>query len=227
MKQKHWLLLVTLLTLSGCSNTPSTTESSSETPTSSTTTQTTTATIDNSEQPADLSRGLTVVVNKKHPLPADYNPGENPEAGQQIRALIRDMQQQFAINNAYSGFRNYNYQQTLYQNYVATDGKEKADTYSARPGYSEHQTGLAFDILNSSGELLGTTAGEEAAVHWLHTHAHEYGFILRFPEGKEEITGYQYEPWHMRYVGDIASEIYRSGKTLEEFYNVSGGDYAE
>ena len=177
---------------------------------------------------ADLSLGIQMVVNKKHKLPADYNPGENPNAGEKVRELIKKMQELgFSISNQYSGFRSYEYQTKLYQNYVNKDGKEAADTYSARPGYSEHQTGLAFDILNGSGGLLGENPQDEKAIEWLHSHAHEYGFIVRFQEGKEAITGYQAEAWHLRYVGDIAEKIYTSNLTLEEYFGVEGGNYAD
>ena len=177
---------------------------------------------------ADLSLGIQMVVNKKHKLPADYNPGENPNAGEKVRELIKKMQELgFSISNQYSGFRSYEYQTKLYQNYVNKDGKEAADTYSARPGYSEHQTGLAFDILNGAGGLLGENPQDEKAIEWLHSHAHEYGFIVRFQEGKEAITGYQAEAWHLRYVGDIAEKIYTSNLTLEEYFGVEGGNYAD
>ena len=177
---------------------------------------------------ADLSLGIQMVVNKKHKLPADYNPGENPNAGEKVRELIKKMQELgFSISNQYSGFRSYEYQTKLYQNYVNKDGKEAADTYSARPGYSEHQTGLAFDILNGAGGLLGENPQDEKAIKWLHSHAHEYGFIVRFQEGKEAITGYQAEAWHLRYVGDIAEKIYTSNLTLEEYFGVEGGNYAD
>ena len=177
---------------------------------------------------ADLSLGIQMVVNKKHKLPADYNPGENPNAGEKVRELIKKMQELgFSISNQYSGFRSYEYQTKLYQNYVNKDGKEAADTYSARPGYSEHQTGLAFDILNGTGGLLGENPQDEKAIEWLHSHAHEYGFIVRFQEGKEAITGYQAEAWHLRYVGDIAEKIYTSNLTLEEYFGVEGGNYAD
>lgn len=196
-------------------------------------TQTTEATrpiiTDKKDGLADTTLGDYIIVNKKHRLSADYNKGEDPIAGQKVRELIHAMQQQgFAINNSYSGFRSYEYQTTLYNNYVATDGKAAADTYSARPGYSEHQTGLAFDILTTSGDLLDETqdASNTAAVEWLHAHMHDYGFVLRFPLGKDAITGYHYEPWHVRYVGDISTDIYQSGLTLEEYFNVEGGDYA-
>ena len=169
-----------------------------------------------------------MVVNKKHKLPADYNPGENPIAGEKVRELIQKMQELgFSISNQYSGFRSYEYQTQLYQNYVNKDGKKAADTYSARPGYSEHQTGLAFDILNGVGRLLGENPQDEKAIEWLHSHAHEYGFIVRFQEGKEAITGYQAEAWHLRYVGDIAEKFYTSNLTLEEYFGVEGGNYAD
>ena len=197
------------------------------TQTTATAEQTSTATKQSNGE-ADLSLGVQMVVNKKHKLPADYNPGENPNAGEKVRELIKKMQELgFSISNQYSGFRSYEYQTKLYQNYVNKDGKEAADTYSARPGYSEHQTGLAFDILNGAGGLLGENPQDEKAIEWLHSHAHEYGFIVRFQEGKEAITGYQAEAWHLRYVGDIAEQIYTSKLTLEEYFSVEGGNYAD
>ena len=197
------------------------------TQTTATAEQTSTATKQSNGE-ADLSLGVQMVVNKKHKLPADYNPGENPNAGEKVRELIKKMQELgFSISNQYSGFRSYEYQTKLYQNYVNKDGKEAADTYSARPGYSEHQTGLAFDILNGAGGLLGENPQDEKAIEWLHSHAHEYGFIVRFQEGKEAITGYQAEAWHLRYVGDIAEKIYTSKQTLEKYFGVEGGNYAD
>ena len=199
-----------------------------ETTQTTATTEQTTVTTKKSNGKADLSLGIQMVVNKKHKLPADYNPGENPNAGKKVRELIQKMQELgFSISNQYSGFRSYEYQTKLYQNYVNKDGKEAADTYSARPGYSEHQTGLAFDILNGAGGLLGENPPDEKAIEWLHSHAYEYGFIVRFQKGKEAITGYQAEAWHLRYVGDIAEKIYTSNLTLEEYFGVEGGNYAD
>ena len=115
-----------------------------------------------------------------------------------------------------SGFRSYSTQKVLYNSYVQTDGVEAADTYSARPGHSEHQTGLAFDVGNIDYGYGDTDAGR-----WLNDHAHEYGFIIRYLKGKESITGYVYEPWHIRYVGlNVASEIHTRGITLEEYLGV-------
>lgn len=132
------------------------------------------------------------------------------------------MQKQgFPISQHYSGFRGYETQAELYQNYVARDGKSAADRYSARPGHSEHQTGLAFDLLDTKGMLLE----EPGAVKWLADHAHHYGFIVRFLPHKEDITGYMPEGWHVRYMGDKAKKIYQSGLTLEEYYQIAGGDY--
>lgn len=174
---------------------------------------------------ADISLGYQMVVNKKHALPSTYAPGEDPTAGAQVKKLIQKMQElEYPISDVYSGYRSYEYQEQLYNNYVAREGKAAADTYSARPGYSEHQTGLAFDLLDTTGNLLDGEENKDA-IDWLHTHAHEYGFIIRFQTGKEAITGYQAEPWHLRYVGDKATDIYNSGLSLEEYYGVPGGDY--
>lgn len=163
-----------------------------------------------------------MVVNKKHGLPANYAPQENAEAGAKIRQLIADMQRQgYAISSSYSGYRSYSYQSSLYNNYVNSYGQAQADRFSARPGYSEHQTGLAFDLKHSNGTLVETTP----EVNWIAAHAHEYGFIVRYPSGKESVTGYMPEPWHLRYVGDQASAIYASGLTLEEYLGISGGGY--
>ena len=219
--------VASLAFLTACHST-TTTENKAETTQATATTEQTTVTTQKSNGEADLSLGIQMVVNKKHKLPADYNPGENPTAGEKVRELIQKMQELgFSISNQYSGFRSYEYQTQLYQNYVNKDGKEAADTYSARPGYSEHQTGLAFDILNGTGGLLGENPQDEKAIEWLHSHAHEYGFIVRFQEGKEAITGYQAEAWHLRYVGDIAEQIYTSKLTLEEYFGVEGGNYAD
>ena len=219
--------VASLAFLTACHST-TTTENKVENTQATDTTEQTTVTTKKSNGEADLSLGIQMVVNKKHKLPADYNPGENPTAGEKVRELIQKMQELgFSISNQYSGFRSYEYQTQLYQNYVNKDGKEAADTYSARPGYSEHQTGLAFDILNGAGGLLGENPQDEKAIEWLHSHAHEYGFIVRFQEGKEAITGYQAEAWHLRYVGDIAEQIYTSKLTLEEYFGVEGGNYAD
>ena len=156
-----------------------------------------------------------LIVNKKYSLPANYNPGVDQTASTALKQL-----QQAASTAGHnipliSGFRSYSRQQTLYNNYVARDGQALADTYSARPGHSEHQTGLAFDVGNLDDNYGSTPAGI-----WLKENCHKYGFIIRYPKGKESITGYQYEPWHIRYVGvEHATKIMNQNITLEEYLN--------
>lgn len=165
-----------------------------------------------------------VVANKHYPMSKDYNPGENPTAKAELLKLIAAMQQAgFPISNHYSGFRSYETQTQLYQNYVNKDGKAEADRYSARPGYSEHQTGLAFDLIETNGDLVT----EEKAAQWLLDHAADYGFVVRYLKGKEKETGYMAEEWHLRYVGKEAKEIAASGLSLEEYYGFEGGDYLD
>ncbi|EFO53986.1 D-alanyl-D-alanine carboxypeptidase family [Streptococcus infantis SK1302] len=165
-----------------------------------------------------------VVANKHYPMSKDYNPGENPTAKAELLKLIAVMQQAgFPISDHYSGFRSYETQTQLYQNYVNKDGKAEADRYSARPGYSEHQTGLAFDLIETNGDLVT----EEKAAQWLLDHAADYGFVVRYLKGKEKETGYMAEEWHLRYVGKEAKEIAASGLSLEEYYGFEGGDYVD
>lgn len=165
-----------------------------------------------------------VVTNKHYPMSKDYNPGENPTAKAELLKLIAAMQQAgFPISDHYSGFRSYETQTQLYQNYVNKDGKAEADRYSARPGYSEHQTGLAFDLIETNGDLVT----EEKAAQWLLDHAADYGFVVRYLKGKEKETGYMAEEWHLRYVGKEAKEIAASGLSLEEYYGFEGGDYVD
>ena len=165
-----------------------------------------------------------VVANKHYPMSKDYNPGENPTAKAELLKLIAAMQQAgFPISDHYSGFRSYETQVKLYQDYVNQDGKAEADRYSARPGYSEHQTGLAFDLIGTNGNLVT----EEKAAQWLLDHAADYGFVVRYLKGKEKETGYMAEEWHLRYVGKEAKEIAASGLSLEEYYGFEGGDYVD
>ena len=165
-----------------------------------------------------------VIANKHYPLSKDYNPGENPTAKAELLKLIAAMQEAgFPISDHYSGFRSYETQTQLYQDYVNKDGKAEADRYSARPGYSEHQTGLAFDLIGTDGDLVT----EEKAAQWLLDHAADYGFVVRYLKGKEKETGYMAEEWHLRYVGKEAKEIAASGLSLEEYYSFEGGDYVD
>ena len=159
-----------------------------------------------------------LVVNKTYTVPADYTPGGLTDdcadafANMQAAAGAEDI-----ILYEASGFRSYETQAGLYDNYVARDGQEAADRYSARPGSSEHQTGLAIDLNDVSDTFGDTPEGK-----WVAAHAAEYGFILRYPEGKEEATGYMYEPWHIRYVGEeFAQKLTDSGLCLEEYFGIS------
>ena len=118
---------------------------------------------------------------------------------------------------AVSTYRTYDYQNNLYNNYVKNDGVEEADTYSARPGFSEHHTGLALDIDNIKTSYTNFLKTEEFI--WMMNNAYKYGFILRYPEDKVEITGYMYEPWHYRFVGvEIATYMKEHNLTYEEYY---------
>ena len=158
-----------------------------------------------------------LIANKTYSLPSDYDPGSLKEEAQsafdemKADALKDDIELWIQ-----SGYRSYSLQEELYNRYVEEDGKEVADTYSARPGHSEHQTGLAMDlnIIDSSFE------GTPEAI-WIEENCYKYGFIIRYPKGKEKITGYMYEPWHLRYLGkDIAKKVYESKLTLEEYLGI-------
>lgn len=157
-----------------------------------------------------------LIANKSYSMPASFAPGLEPICYQQFQALSSAAAGEGLSIWVGSGYRSYQDQEIIYANYVAADGADKADTYSARPGFSEHQTGLVIDC-NTINDAFGETA--EAA--WLAEHAHEYGFIIRYPKGKEDITGYKYEPWHIRYVGsEVATKLYKSGQCLEEYLGV-------
>ncbi|WP_271853564.1 M15 family metallopeptidase [Planococcus maritimus] len=164
-----------------------------------------------------------LLANKQHPLPETYAPGENAEA----RAAFDSMAQAAAKDGlqltAFSTYRAFDRQKQLYDGYVAKDGQAAADRYSARPGFSEHQTGLAFDIGEAGQEQHWASAsfGGTAGGKWVKENAHNYGFILRYPEGKEQITGYMHESWHFRYVGkEAATAIYKQNITLEEYLGI-------
>ena len=156
-----------------------------------------------------------LIVNKTYSLPSTYNPGGLTD---EFQTAFDEMQEAAAEDGIdlfiVSGFRDYEYQAALYDKYVSFDGKEVADTYSARAGHSEHQTGYAADINSADESFEGTP---EAI--WLDQNCYKYGFIVRYQKGKDDITGYIYEPWHLRYIGkEKAKKIYESGLTLEEYY---------
>ncbi len=158
-----------------------------------------------------------LIVNKSYSLPKDYNPGGlTSECAQAFEELRMGAAEDGITIYLSSGFRSYETQNYLYNGYVYYYGQAVADTFSARPGHSEHQTGLAIDCNIISDAFIGTP---EAI--WLAEHCHEYGFIIRYPQGKESITGYKYEPWHIRYIGvENAQKIHESGLTLEEYFGI-------
>lgn len=156
-----------------------------------------------------------LLVNKNHPLPKSFG-ATDPTAYAALQKLQSSAGAAGYAMPFLSGFRSYEYQVGLYNYYVGRDGQAAADRYSARPGYSEHQSGLCFDIGSIDNNYGNTAAGK-----WLAQHAHEYGFIIRYPQGKEAITGYMYEPWHVRYVGvEAATVIFQQQLTLEEYLGV-------
>lgn len=161
-----------------------------------------------------------LIVNKSYPLPKDYRPENDeltPETSNAFEKMRADAQAEGLNLYISSGFRSYEYQGQLYQRYADRDGYEKADTYSARAGHSEHQTGLAFDLNTIDDSFANTPEGK-----WVAENCWKYGFILRYPKGKEAQTGYQYEPWHLRYLGeDIAKKVYDSGLCLEEYLGIT------
>ncbi len=157
-----------------------------------------------------------LVVNKSYKLPETYAPGMNQTASAQFNKLAADAALSGLSIRFNSGYRSYKTQEDLYNYYVLRDGQAAADLYSARPGHSEHQTGLAIDVNSASNAFADT---REAA--WLAVNAHKYGFIIRYPKGKEAITGFNYEPWHIRFVGvQTATKIYESGLCLEEYLGI-------
>jgi D-alanyl-D-alanine carboxypeptidase len=174
---------------------------------------------------------IWMVVNKKRPLPGSYTPASltavggqqlRKEAADQLNVLLAAAKNSGQSMMVISGYRSYASQQNTYNSYVKRDGQAAADRYSARPGFSEHQTGLAADL----GAAHGTCAleicfADTSEGKWLAAHAHEYGFIIRYIKDGESRTGYQYEPWHIRYVGkDLADQLHTSRQTMEEFFNL-------
>lgn len=180
---------------------------------------------------------MLILVNKQNPIDEDYVPKEMTsvkyywdysqplyrqmikeaaEAFDKLSEAAAEEELEIVVTTAY---RSYQFQSDLYYGYVNSQGQEAADKFSAKPGYSEHQTGLAADVSNSDVDYeLTDKFGDTEAGKWMQKNAHKYGFILRFPKDKEDITGYLYEPWHLRYVGkDVAKYIYNEDITLEEY----------
>ena len=158
-----------------------------------------------------------LVVNKTYSLPKDYAPGIDPAAQKAFDEMAGAAFNDGIYLYINSGYRSYDEQYSLYSSYAAERGVAEADRVSSRPGYSEHQSGLCFDV-NSTEFSFSRT--KEA--RWIANHCADYGFIIRFPKGKEAITGYEYEAWHIRYVGvDIAKDMTEKGLCLEEYLGVT------
>ena len=173
-----------------------------------------------------------LVVNKEISVDAEYVPDTlvvpNVSANKEIKVtkeVAESLEELFesaekdGINLiAVSGYRTYNYQKSLFDNSVKVNGLEHAKKYVALPGYSEHHTGLAVDVVSDNYTMLDEGFENTAAFRWLEKNMSNFGFILRYPKGKEDITGYNYEPWHLRYVGKyLAEDIETAGVTLEEY----------
>lgn len=185
---------------------------------------------------------IWVVVNKQRPIqPKDYKPSDlvvpsvrlrvPGNESMQLRANTTDALEEM-VTAAHkdgielmlsSGFRSYAYQESLYNGYVKSQGQAVADTQSARPGYSEHQTGLAVDLRTINGTCeLQKCFGDLPEGKWLADNAYKYGFIIRYSNGSKPTVGYEYEPWHVRYIGKSAAEEYHktNATTLEDFFNL-------
>lgn len=180
---------------------------------------------------------IIVLVNKEYSLGDNYVPDDlvtvdvptildNPEVNQlrlvaadALKALFDEAEATGFYLHARSGYRSYQTQTQLFQSYTERNGEEAANRYSAKPGHSEHQTGLVMDVTSESVNYqLDESFGKTDEGIWISEHAHEFGFIVRYPENGEAITGYVYEPWHLRYLGvDMASAVYNSGLTYEAF----------
>ena len=180
------------------------------------------------EKPNDLN----ILVNKYNKLDKDYEPNDlekidskysygekklRKEAKINFELMCKDAEKEGIYLKAGSTYRSYSYQENLYNRYVKRDGKKEADTYSARAGYSEHQTGLAIDIMNNKEIYIDETETKNEYI-WLVNNSYKYGYILRYPKEKEHITGYMFEDWHFRYFGEpLATELYNSKLTYEEY----------
>ena len=184
-------------------------------------------------KPADTSKGYGILVNKYYYLSKDFAPDDlqdvsilysygeqklRKEALEQFINMFNAAKAENITIIVNSSYRTYQYQADLWNNYSSAHGPEWADSYAARAGYSEHQTGLALDVTTYG--VKGQEGFEKTkAYEWMINHSYEYGFILRYPKGKEDTTGYSYESWHYRYVGvDLAKKIHDSNLTFDEYY---------
>jgi D-alanyl-D-alanine carboxypeptidase len=196
---------------------------------------------DKNAHSTDEAGSVWVVVNKGRLLPANFAPADliNPnmvlaqaktsenmktksETAQALERLTDGAAAAGIKLELISGYRSFSSQKTLYSSYSASDGPAAADRYSARPGHSEHQTGLAADLgaVNHACDLE-ECFGATPEGRWLAANSYKYGFIIRYPKDKESLTGYQYEPWHIRYVGtSLADQLNKTGQTMEQFFGL-------
>lgn len=181
---------------------------------------------------ADMDKGYAILVNKYTSLPEKYAPSDVVEMSNWYsypgNSIRKDVYNAFIemFNTAKeegltlivnSSYRTYEVQKEIYDDYESNRGQEYADQYAARPDYSEHQTGLSVDIFSPGSNMETFESTDE--FKWLSENSYKYGFILRYPKDKEDITGYNYEAWHYRYVGkDLAKKVYDSGLTYDEYY---------
>ena len=177
------------------------------------------------------SNKTDAIVNKYYKLEEDFEPNNltpidskyarndsqllQKEATEAFNQMCSDAKLENISLYSGSAYRSYEYQNTIYNDYIKKDGLTAAETYSARPGYSEHQLGLAVDIMNGNWSYVSK---DNIEYSWLIANSYKYGFILRYPENKEYITGYMFEPWHYRYLGkELATKVYNSGLTYDEY----------
>jgi D-alanyl-D-alanine carboxypeptidase len=203
--------------------------------------ETTSDSISASTTVGSTSTAIDILINKTHPLSSSYVPPDlvnvldyglpcthgadssvndlRLPAAEALKSMFDAASAQGYTLYCASGYRSYALQESIFESNVSTYGEDYANTFSARPGQSEHQTGLAMDITSeSAGFALSSSFGSTAEGIWVAQNAHKYGFIIRYPAGAESITGYQYEPWHLRYLGvDLATAVYNSGLTYEEY----------
>ena len=190
----------------------------------------------------DEANGLFLLVNKEHPVDADYVPEDlepiryyaedrnansrymRAEAADHFHRLVEAAAQEGIDIVMTTAYRSYEFQEILWNYNVSQKGEEEANKTSARPGESEHQTGLAVDLSTSEIDYRNSYDFENtAAGKWVAENAHRFGFIIRFPQNKTDITGDSYEPWHLRYVGETAAaDIYEQNLTLEEYVEQMG-----
>lgn len=197
-------------------------------------------TLDTSEELEKLlsikNDSLMMIVNRNNTLSSDYVPEElvlseidfvsyietrylAKSTAEAAKAMFEAAKEEGIILLGASGYRSYEVQEILYNSRVENEGQEEADRYTAKPGQSEHQTGLALDILSEDYQDMDDNFDSTEAYAWLKENCYKYGFILRYPEGKEDITGFLYEPWHYRYIGnnEVAKDIMDRNLTFEQY----------